>query len=276
MGGKDLSELTREELELYDRQIRIPKFGVEGQKKLKKSRVTVAGVGGLGCPALIYLTAAGVGNITIIDKDMVELSNLNRQILHWDKDIKRYKVDSAIEKLSQLNPRVKIYGKVTEITEDNVNALLKGSDVVIDGMDNFRTRLILNKACVELGIPFVHAAIYGLEGELLTVIPGKGPCYQCLLPQAPPEIKPFPVLGATPAVMACLQVIETIKLITGCGEVEAGRLLLFNGNDMRFDILRISRDPNCPVCGNLIKKEVVTSPSSARQGLPEFGRTRDS
>ena len=271
-----MSELTREELERYDRQIRIPNFGIEGQKRLKMARVTVAGVGGLGCPALIYLTAAGVGNITIIDKDKVELSNLNRQILHWNKDIQKYKVSSAIEKLSQLNPDVKIYGKVIEITEENAKELLNGSDVVIDGMDNFRTRLILNKACVELGIPFIHAAVYGLEGELLTVIPGKGPCYQCLLPQAPPEIKPFPVLGATPALMACLQVIEAIKLITGCGEVEAGRLLLFNGNDMRFDALRISRDPNCPACGHLIKnkEEEVTSPSSARQGLPGSGRTR--
>ncbi|NHV59802.1 MAG: HesA/MoeB/ThiF family protein [Candidatus Verstraetearchaeota archaeon] len=246
-----MSELTPTELERYDRQIRIPRFGVEGQKKLKAAKVTVVGVGGLGCPVSIYLTAAGVGKITIIDKDRVELSNLNRQILHWEKDINRYKVDSAKEKLSQLNPFVEIEGKVIEITEDNVIQLLSGSDIVIDGMDNFKTRLILNKACVELRIPFIHAAIYGLEGELLTVLPGEGPCYQCFLQKAPPERKPFPVLGVTPAVMACLQAMETIKIITGCGKPSIGRVILFDGENMRFDSLNISRDPNCPVCKGL-------------------------
>ena len=242
--------LTPFELERYNRQILIPKFGKEGQEKLKEAKVTVAGVGGLGCPALVYLTAAGVGNINIIDKDRVELSNLNRQILHWDKDIGKYKVHSAMEKLAQLNPEVKIDGNITEITEENVKGLLDGSDVVIDGMDNFKTRLILNKACVDLGIPFIHAAVYGLGGELLTVIPRKGPCYQCYLVQAPPEIKPFPVLGATPGVMACLQVIEAIKLITGCGDVTPGKLLIFSGEDMNFESLTVSRNPDCPACGD--------------------------
>jgi len=248
LGGSIMIKLSRRELERYDRQIRIEGFGVEGQQRLKKSKVIIAGMGGLGCPAAIYLVAAGVGKLIIIDKEKVELSNLNRQILHWDHDIGKYKVDSAIEKLSQLNPDIQIEGLKTEITEQNVHSLIKEADVVVDGMDNFKTRFLLNEACIRLGKPFVHAAVYGLTGELMTIIPGKGPCYQCYLSTEPPEIKPFPVLGATPGVLACLEAMEVIKLITGLGKPLVGKLLLFDGYKMSFQVLKIKKSEKCPVC----------------------------
>ena len=246
-------ELDENELLRYDRQMRLPNFGVEGQKKLKAAKVTVAGVGGLGCPVSIYLAAAGVGTIQIIDKDVVELSNLNRQILHWDKDIGRNKVDSAGEKLLKLNRNVHIQAVHSEITEENVQDLIRDSDVVIDAMDNFRTRLVINKACVDLGKPFIHAGIYGLEGQLLTVLPGNGPCLRCFLQCTPPEVRPFPVLGATPAVMASFQVIEAVKLLTGTGKTTAGKLIIFDGENLQTHSLKIQRSPSCEVCGHIGK-----------------------
>jgi molybdopterin/thiamine biosynthesis adenylyltransferase len=243
-----LNRLTSKEIERYDRQIRIPSFGFNGQEKLRKAKVAVAGVGGLGCLAATYLTAAGVGRLVLIDNGKVELSNLNRQILHWEDDVGRGKVESAVEKLGKLNPHTKIEGKVAEIDAENVYSLIKGSDVVVDGMDNFKTRQILNEACVKLGIPFIHAAVHGFEGRLLTIIPGKGPCLQCLAHEEPAETKPTPVLGVTPAAMASLQVMETIKLITGIGEPLVGKLLVFNGLHMEFEEVTVRKQPNCPVC----------------------------
>ena len=244
-------QLTPEELQRYDRQMRIQGWGEEGQKKVKSATIVVAGVGGLGCPLSIYLAAAGVGRLILLDKDKVELSNLNRQVLHWDKDIGRYKVDSAVEKLRQLNPTIQIKGLIVEITEANAKELIGGSDVVMDGMDNFMTRFALNSACIELNIPYVHAAIYGLEARLMTIIPGKTACLRCLLPSLPPEVKPFPVLGATPATVACLQAMEALKLITGVGEPTNGNLVLIDGQFMRFRRLKVRRNPSCPVCGKI-------------------------
>jgi len=246
-----LMELSREELERYDRQMRIPGFGVEGQLKLKKASVLVAGLGGLGCPASIYLTAAGVGKLLLVDKETVELSNLNRQILHWTPDVNRLKVESAVEKLRQLNPAVDVEGISMEITEDNVYDLVRKVDLVVDGMDNFKTRFLLNEACVRYSRPFIHAAVYGLEGRLLTVIPGRGPCFRCLIPEEPPEVKPFPVLGTTPAVMATLQATEAIKLIVGIGEPLVGRMLVFNGLTSTFYEINVKRSASCPTCGDL-------------------------
>jgi len=243
-------ELTPREIMRYDRQIRIDGLGIEGQKKLKSARVLVAGLGGLGCPASIYLAAAGIGELIIVDKERVELSNLNRQILHWEKDIDKFKVDSALEKLREINSDIEIKGEVLEIDEENIYDLIKKSDIVIDGMDNFKTRFIINKACWELKIPFIHAAIHGLIGNLLTIIPNEGPCLQCLIPQEPPEVKPFPVLGATPAIMATLQVMEAIKIITGIGKPAVGKLIIFDGWSMEFSELKIKSAPDCRVCGN--------------------------
>jgi len=245
-----LAQLTPEDLLRYDRQMRIPGWGEEGQKKVKSATVVVAGVGGLGCPMSVYLAAAGVGTLIVIDRDKVEPSNLNRQVLHWDKDVGRYKVESAVEKLRQLNPTIQIKGLTTEITEANAKELVGGSNVVMDGMDNFATRFALNGACVELDIPFVHAAIYGLEARLMTIIPHKTACLRCLLPSLPPEVKPFPVLGATPGTVACLQAMEALKLITGVGEPTNGNLVHIDGQFLRFRRLKVRRNPDCPVCGN--------------------------
>jgi adenylyltransferase/sulfurtransferase len=245
--------LSREELERYDRQIRIPGFGVEGQLKLKRSSVLVAGLGGLGCTASMYLTAAGVGRVVLVDREAVELSNLNRQVLHWSSDVSRLKVESAAEKLRQLNPTVRVEGTSVEVNEDTVYDLVKGVDVVVDGMDNFKTRFTLNEACVKLNKPFIHAAVYGLEGRLLTILPRRGPCLRCLIPIDPPETRPLPVLGATPALMACLQAMEAVKLITGLGEPLIGRLIIFDGSTSTFYEVAVRRSEGCPVCGEGVK-----------------------
>lgn len=240
--------LTKKELERYGRQIIIPGFGKKGQLKLKRAHVFVAGLGGLGSPSCIYLVAAGVGHLTIIDEQRVDMTNLNRQILHLELDVGRSKAGSAVEKLYAINPNVKVDSMLKRITPKNVGKLIKGADVVVDGMDNYPIRYLLNEVCVRNRIPFVHGAVEGLVGQLMTVAPGKGPCLKCLVPQEPPKKPVFPVLGATPGVIGCLQAMETIKLITGVGEPLVGRLLIFNGSDMTFEEMEIKRNPRCPVC----------------------------
>jgi adenylyltransferase/sulfurtransferase len=244
-------ELTLREVERYDRQIKIRGFGIEAQKKLKNARVVVAGVGGLGCIASTYLVAAGIGEVVLVDMGEVELNNLNRQILYWEEDVGKTKIKSALEKLRRLNSEVKVEGLKIEIKEENIASIIKEADVVVDGMDNFKARFLLNKACVNLGIPFVHAAVYELTGELMTIIPGKGPCYQCYVVKEISEAKPIPVLGATPGVMACLETIETVKLITGIGKPLVGKLLFFDGLNMEFRTVDVKRVDDCPVCGSL-------------------------
>jgi adenylyltransferase/sulfurtransferase len=241
--------LTSDELKRYSRQIIIPGFGKRGQLKLKQAHVFGAGLGGLGSPSSVYLVAAGVGHLTIIDEQRVDMTNLNRQILHWELDVGRSKAASAVEKLYGMNPNVKVDSKLERITPENVDKLTKGADVVVDGLDNYPTRYLLNEACVRNRIPFVHGAIEGLVGQMMTIVPGKGPCLKCLVPHEPPKKPIFPVLGATPGVIGCLQAMEAIKLITKIGEPLVGRLLIFNGNDMTFNEVKIKRNPRCPVCG---------------------------
>lgn len=243
--------LGREELERYSRQLLIQGFGKGGQRKLKRSHVLVAGLGGLGSPAAMYLVAAGVGRLTILDAQRVELSNLNRQVLHWHLDVGRSKAGSAFEKLYAMNPSVKVEAKLEQITSKNVGRLIKGVDVVVDGMDNFPTRYLLNEACVRARVPFVHGAVEGLVGQLTTILPGKGPCLRCIVPTEPPRKPVFPVLGVTPGVIGCLQALEAIKLITGVGRPLVGEMLLFNGEDLTFEKIKVERDPRCPVCGKL-------------------------
>jgi len=243
--------LSKSELERYSRQMLIPGWSKEGQKKLKSARVVVTGAGGLGCPASLYLVAAGIGKLVIIDKEKFELSNLNRQILGWQKDIGRFKAEATAEKLKALNPEVEVEPVIAEITEENVHKLIDNTNAVLDAMDNWRTRFILNKACVEKGIPFVHAGIFGLYGQLTTIIPGKGPCLRCILPETPKEIAAFPVPGVTPAFFAILQVTEALKLIVGFGENLTGKMLLFDGEDMDFKIINVEKKPDCPVCAYL-------------------------
>lgn len=243
--------LSKSERERYDRQMLLPGWGADGQTRLKAAKVVVAGAGGLGCPAAIYLAAAGIGDLVVLDKDAFELSNLNRQILGWQRDVGRPKAEAAAEKLRALNPEIAVKSLVVEITENNISGLIQDATVVVDAMDNWRTRFLLNAACVAQRRPLVHAGIFGLYGQITTIIPGKGPCLRCLLPEAPREVSRFPVLGATPALFATLQVMEVLKLIVGFGEPLTGRLLLFNGENMEFSTVTIDRRPDCPVCAHL-------------------------
>ena len=207
--------LTEEERQRYDRQIMIDGIGEEGQEKLKQAKVVIAGSGGLGSPVSIYLTAAGVGTIRLIDHDKVELSNLNRQVLHWEKDVGRSKVDSAAEKLGQLNRQVKIEAIEANINEASISQLVSGFEVIVDAMDNLPTRFLLNKAAIENDIPFIHGAIHGLEGRAMTVIPGETACLRCIYRGLIPGGK-FPVLGVAPAVIGCIQATEVIKYLSRC------------------------------------------------------------
>ena len=242
--------LTRDDLERYDRQIRYEGFGEEGQQKLKSSHVIVAGAGGIGCPASMYLACAGVGRITIIDSELVELSNLNRQVLHWDEDIGQKKAVSAARKLRSLNPSIRIVPIAAQITETNARDIIKGASVVVDAMDNFETRAILNRACVAEGIPFIHGGVRGLCSQVTTIIPGKTPCLACLYPQKPEEQTPFPVFGVAPAMVAVIQATEAIKIIAGFGRLLTGQMLYVNLATMDFCLREVARKPDCEVCGS--------------------------
>lgn len=244
-------KLTPSDLERYNRQMLMPNWGEKGQVKLKSAKVVIAGAGGLGCPASLYLAAAGVGKLTIVDREKFELSNLNRQILGWQRDVGKPKAEVCRKKLEALNPDINVDAVITDITEDNIRGLIRGSNVVIDAMDNWKTRFIINEGCIREGIPFVHAGIHGLSGQVTTILPGKGPCLRCIIPRTPPEVERFPVLGATPGLFAMLQVMETVKLIVGIGEPLIGRLLLFNGEDMSFSTIEVYRNPDCPICKGL-------------------------
>jgi molybdopterin-synthase adenylyltransferase len=240
--------LTEYDKKRYTRQMLIRGFGEEGQEKLKNSTVFIAGAGGLGSPIATYLAVAGIGHIILADMDMVELSNLNRQILHWDKNVGQYKVESAKEKLKEINPEVKISALLVKIDETNVLELTKGADVIIDAMDNYPTRFLLNRASIAHHVPYVHGSVWGLEGRLTTFVPGKTPCLECIVPEAPPK-EVFPVLGATPGVIGTLQVTETIKLLLGIGEPLINRMLIYDGEYLEFHIIPLEKDPGCRTCG---------------------------
>jgi adenylyltransferase/sulfurtransferase len=242
--------LTRSERERYDRQIIIRGVGEAGQEKLKRAKIVIVGAGGLGSPISIYLAAAGVGTMRIIDHGSVELSNLNRQILHWDEDIGRKKAISAAEKLRRLNPEVKVEAIEAEITEGNATQLVAGFDLIVDALDNLPTRYLLNKVAVEQRMPFFHGAVYGFEGRVLTIIPGKSACLRCIYKRTIPAEK-FPVIGVTPALIGCIQAAEVIKYIVGLGELLTNRLLIYDGLNLKFTELEVARDPDCDHCGHL-------------------------
>jgi len=246
--------LTMEELQRYDRQIMIYGFGEAGQEKLKKAKVFLAGAGGLGSPIAIYLAAAGIGTLRIADHDKVELSNLNRQVLHWEENIGERKIDSAAAKLGKFNTRVKIETIPETITENNILQLVGDADLIIDAMDNLPTRYLLNKAAIQKGIPFFHGAVYGFEGRAMTVLPGKTACLNCLYHGATVPKEKFPVIGVTPAVIGCIEATEVIKYIVGLGELLTDRLLNFDGLRMKFNEFKINRDPRCEVCGDKSKQ----------------------
>jgi adenylyltransferase/sulfurtransferase len=245
--------LTVYERERYDRQIMIAEIGENGQEKLKRARVFIAGAGGLGSPAATYLTAAGVGMIRVVDHDSVELSNLNRQVLHWDEDIGKTKAVSATEKLKRLNRKVKIEAIEEMITEVNVSKLVAGFDLIVDAMDNLPTRYLLNKAALEKNIPFFHGAVYGFEGRAMTIIPGKTACLRCVYRGVIPGEK-FPVIGVTPLVIGCIQATEVIKYIVGIGELLTNRLLIYDGLNMKFAEFKTKKDPHCEHCAQVSKE----------------------
>lgn len=244
--------LTKDEQEKYARQIMLKGFGQQGQEKLKKARVFIAGAGGLGSSSATYLAAAGVGTLRIVDHDKVDLSNLNRQVLHWPEDIGKRKVGSAKGKLNQLNPAVAIEAIEEKITKANISRLVAGFDLIVDAMDNLPTRYLLNKVAIEKNIPFFHGAVYGFEGRALTVIPGQTACLRCVYRGAIPE-ETFPVIGVTPAVIGCIQATEVIKYLVGMGQLLANRLLVYDGLNMKFTEFKVKKDPNCPHCGKPAK-----------------------
>lgn len=242
--------LTEDELTRYDRQIMMKGIGKDGQEKLKKARVFVAGAGGLGSPISIYLAVAGVGTIRLADHDTIELSNLNRQILHGDGDLGKRKVDSATRKLQNMNKDITVEAVAEMITEENVSRLVGDCDLIVDATDNLPTRYVLNRAAIEKNIPFFHGAVYGFEGRATTIIPGKTACLWCIYQGRITEGK-FPVIGVAPAVIGCLQATEVIKYITGIGELLTDQLLIYDGLNLEFTKLEVKRDPHCQHCGHL-------------------------
>jgi molybdopterin/thiamine biosynthesis adenylyltransferase len=246
-------ELTAEELERYDRQ--IPVLGVEAQLKLKKSKVLVVGAGGLGSVVLLYLAAAGVGEIVVVDDGVVELSNLNRQVLYDTRDIGKWKVDVAAEKLTRLNPNVSVKGVKERATEDLLDKLVREVDLAIDALDNWETRFALNRVCVKHRKPLIHAGVQGFYGQLMVIIPGVTPCLNCILPKKPPEAGKIPVIGPTPAVLGALEANEAIKILTGVGKPALNKLLVYNGLKMEFTVVEVSRNPDCPVCGGVEREK---------------------
>jgi molybdopterin-synthase adenylyltransferase len=246
-------EFTQEELLRYNRQIMIPDIGEEGQKKIREAKVFVAGIGGLGSISSYYLTAAGIGYLRIADKDKVEHSNLNRQIIHWTDDIGEWKSESSLRKLKSLNPNCSIEAIRTEITEHNCLELIEGFSIIVDAMDNMKTRRILNAAAVKNRIPYIFGGVHHLDGMVSTFIPGKTPCLECVFPDdRSASVSTTPgILGPVPGMIACIQVIEAIKIIVGLEGLLTGRLLSFCANDMTFREFKIKRDPECAVCGDL-------------------------
>ncbi len=238
---------TIKEFQRYQRQLLIEDFGVEGQRRLNKARVIIAGAGGLGGVVATYLTVAGVGKIRLIDHDLVETTNLNRQILYGDKDIGKKKVDVACSKLKSLNREVAIEGICQKITKENVFNLVSGFDLIADAMDNFQTRFILNEVVVQKKIPLFHGAVRGFEGRATTIVPGKTVCLKCLYGRVP-EPSVSPVIGVAPAVIGSLQATEVIKYLTGMGELLTNRLLIYDGLGMEFTEIKLKRRADCEIC----------------------------
>lgn len=244
-----------DQIKRYSRHIILPEVGGIGQKKINSASVFMVGAGGLGSPCGYYLAAAGVGRIGIVDSDTVELSNLQRQILHSTKDLDRHKADSAKETMEELNPDVQVELYKERLTSKNVLGILKGYDIVVDGSDNFPTRYLVNDACVFLKKPYLYGAVLRFEGQAMTIIPGEGPCYRCLFESPPPpgmmpSCQEAGVLGVLPGLIGLIQATEVLKLILGKGETLKGRLLIYNALEMSFRKVQVQRNPNCPVCGD--------------------------
>lgn len=263
----------------YDRHLKLPEVGESGQQQLLGGRVLVAGAGGLGSPAALYLAAAGVGTIGIADHDRVDITNLQRQILHNVRWVGRKKVESARHMLGGLNPGVKVEAHDLRLEAANVLELMEGYDLVVDGADNFPTRYLLNDASIRLGVPVVHGAIFRFEGQVSTFDPRRGPCYRCLFPAPPaPELAPdcseAGVLGVLPGVIGTLQAAEAIKLLIGAGEPLVGRLLLYDALAQEFRTLTFRKNPGCPACGDPANPPPLVDYDEACAAPPRVDTTR--
>src|SRR5438874_3055906 len=253
-GVRDLPQLTNDEFKRYSRHLIMPEVGVEGQRKLKAASVLCIGAGGLGSPVAMYLAAAGVGTLGIVDFDVVDFSNLQRQILHGTSDVGRSKLDSASDRLNAINPEVRIETYETALSSENALDLFEPYDIIVDGTDNFPTRYLVNDACVLLGKPNVYGSIFRFEGQASVFGLKTGPCYRCLYPEPPPpglvpSCAEGGVLGVLPGIIGTIQAMEAIKLTLGIGEPLVGRFLIFDALRMKFRELKLRKDPDCPVCG---------------------------
>jgi len=248
------AQLSKDEILRYSRHLIMPEVGMEGQLKLKQAKVLCIGAGGLGSPLALYLGAAGVGKLGLVDFDVVDFTNLQRQVIHGTSDVGRAKLDSARDTLVEINPNVEIETYETRLSSDNALDIFREYDIVADGTDNFPTRYLVNDACVLLGKPNVYASIFRFEGQASIFYAEQGPCYRCLYPEPPPpglvpSCAEGGVLGVLPGIMGCIQAMETIKLILGRGEPLIGRLLLFDALSMKFRELKLRKNPDCPICG---------------------------
>ena len=263
LNGSSQATLSNEEILRYSRHLIMPEVTLEGQKKLKAARVLCVGAGGLGSPLALYLAAAGVGALGLVDFDVVDYTNLQRQVLHYTSDVGRMKLDSAIDKLTAINPFVEIKRFDTYLNSQNALEIFSGFDIIADGTDNFATRYLVNDACVLSGKPNVYASIFRFEGQASIFATEAGPCYRCLYPEPPPpglvpSCAEGGVLGVLPGLLGVIQATEVIKLILGVGEPLIGRLVLVDALAMRFRELRVRKNPECPVCGaNPTVKELI-------------------
>lgn len=239
--------LSGNEIDRYARQLSMPGWGAEGQERLAGARVFLAGVGGLGCPAGAYLATAGVGHITVCDADHVERSNLNRQFLYTLQDVGHDKAPIARDRLAAMNSSIEVEPLVVEIDRATAPALVQGYDLVVDGLDNLETRFALNRACLAARVPMIYAAVADFTGYLSFLKPPETPCLECFIGRTPPPVEP-PIPGCTPGVVGALEAMEALKFLTGVGDVLAGRLLIVEGAEPRFDVIRIERDPGCAAC----------------------------
>jgi molybdopterin/thiamine biosynthesis adenylyltransferase/rhodanese-related sulfurtransferase len=247
-------QFTREQLTRYSRHFLLPEVGEAGQAKLLDARVLLIGAGGLGSPSAFYLAAAGVGTLGLVDHDVVDVSNLQRQILHTNDRVGVPKIESARQTLTALNPDVNVIGYQERLSSENIMAMIRDYDVIVDGCDNFPTRYLVNDACVMTGKPNVHGSIFQFEGQASVFYPGRGPCYRCLFPEPPPpgaapSCQEAGVLGVLPGLVGCVQALETIKLLLGIGRPLIGRMVYFDTLSMELRLHKLRRDPSCPVCG---------------------------
>ena len=260
-----MTEFTDEQLDRYARHILLKEMDLDGQQRLFDSKVLIIGAGGLGCPAGLYLAGSGIGTIGIVDNDVVELSNIHRQIAHFTKDVKVPKVDSMAEKMQAINPDLNIISHKLFVNSENINEVIQGYDFVLDGTDNFSAKFLINDACVMQNIPYSHGGILRFTGQAMTIVPGQSACLRCIFREPPPpNLIPTclesGVLGPVVGILGTIQATETLKFITGVGEVLANQLLSYEAKAMDFRKTKVKKDKNCPLCGeNPIIKTLVDS-----------------